>query len=304
MLKFSTFLLYYSPYNGKKGNYIYDLERKYNMDHNKNKYEDSNLNAQDIEELKKLIKDNPLYIRNLEEPSEELKALAVSRKGSVIQYIKNPSEELQLLAVKNDPMSVEYIHEPWEQVAILAVKGNWNALKYIKNPVEAVIKAAIEEKGWAIQYIKDPTNEQQLLAIEKDYDAVRYIAFPTIEAQILAVSKYWGAIRYIKEPFLETKLKALEGSAEAIMYINSYNEEELGAFIKKNINVLKYLYDSVEVQWAVELIKEKIQENQVDPVYIKNYMELEILEMDKLAFIRDFGSKSAKKIVVDYCLSL
>ena len=72
----------------------------------------------------------------------------------------------------------------------------------------------------------------------------------------------------------------------------------------KNINVLKYLYDSLEVEWAVELIKEKVQESEVEPEYIKNYMELEILEMDKLAFIRDFGSKSAKKIAVDYCLSL
>ena len=75
-------------------------------------FNDSNLNIHDIEELKKVIKDNPIYIRNVEDPSEELKALAVSLKGNTIQYIINPSEELQLLAVKNDPMSVEYIKEP------------------------------------------------------------------------------------------------------------------------------------------------------------------------------------------------
>ena len=41
----------------------------------------------------------------------------------------------------------------------------------------------------------------------------------------------------------------------------------------------------------------------IDEKYIKDFLELEILEMDKINFIREYGSKKAKVLLVDYKLS-
>ena len=49
---------------------------------------------------------------------------------------------------------------------------------------------------------------------------------------------------------------------------------------------------------------EKFREDDIDDKYMKNFLELEILEMDKINFVREYGSKKAKKALVDYKLSM
>ena len=41
-----------------------------------------------------------------------------------------------------------------------------------------------------------------------------------------------------------------------------------------------------------------------DKVYIKNFLNLEVLVMNKLAFISEYGSKKVKQFSMDYTLSL
>ena len=75
-------------------------------------------------------------------------------------------------------------------------------------------------------------------------------------------------------------------------------------FIKENINVVKYIYESIEPDLVVEVLIEKFREDDIDDKYMKNFLELEILEMDKINFVREYGSKKAKKALVDYKLSM
>ena len=37
---------------------------------------------------------------------------------------------------------------------------------------------------------------------------------------------------------------------------------------------------------------------------MKNFLELEVLEMDKIEFVKEYGSKKAKMILIDYKLGL
>jgi hypothetical protein len=57
------------------------------------------------------------------------------------------------------------------------------------------------------------------------------------------------------------------------------------------------------VELVVEIVKEKIKDESIDKKYIEDFLELEILEMDKINFVGEFGSKNAKKLLVDYKLS-
>ena len=47
-----------------------------------------------------------------------------------------------------------------------------------------------------------------------------------------------------------------------------------------------------------------VKRDDISKKYIKDFLELEILEMDKINFIREYGSKNAKKYLIDYKLSI
>ena len=144
----------------------------------------------------------------------------------------------------------------------------------------------------------------QLLAVSKDYDAIKYIENPSEKVQLAAIENYYAAIRFIKNPSLKAKIKAVILNGEAINYISNYDLDDIKIFIHENINVVKYIYESIDVDLVVEIVKEKIKDENIEKKYIEDFLELEILEMDKINFVREYGSKNAKKLLVDYKLSM
>lgn len=260
---------------------------------------------QEDKELINKILNNPLYIREVENPSEELILKAIGKNPSVIQYINNKlrSEVINKTAVKLNPLVIEYIEDPSEDISIMAVKILWNSLRYIKKPSYNVLKEAVKAKGWAIQFIEDKTEELCLLAVSKDYDSIKYIENPSEEVQLIAVKKYWGAIKYIKKPTLLVMREAVKREAEAINFIERYDYDDIKYFIYDNINTLKYVYESIDMDMVLDVLQDKFSRDEIDREYIIDFYNLEILDMDKLAFIKEWGSKEAKKILVDYILN-
>ena len=53
----------------------------------------------------------------------------------------------------------------------------------------------------------------------------------------------------------------------------------------------------------VEVLVEKSEKDDIDEEYMRSFLDLEVLEMDKGKLVWDFGSKRAKKLVVDHILS-
>ncbi|MBY6798287.1 hypothetical protein HYH85_19080, partial [Clostridium botulinum] len=170
----------------------------------------------------------------------------------------------------------------------------WNSLKYIKNPTEKIIREAINTKGWAIQFIQNANEELQLLAVEKDYDAIKYINDPSEAVQLKAIENYYAAIRYIKHPTLNAKIASIMSHEEGINYISNYDLDEVKLFIYKNISVVKYIYENIDIDLVIEVLMDKIKDENIEEKYMKNFLELEILEMDKINFVWEYGSKNAK----------
>lgn len=50
----------------------------------------------------KMLEMNPSLIRTIENPSDEMKKLAVSKDGLLLRYIKNATEEIKKLALNNN----------------------------------------------------------------------------------------------------------------------------------------------------------------------------------------------------------
>ena len=70
-------------------------------------------------------------------------------------------------------------------------------------------------------------------------------------------------------------------------------------FIKDNINVVKYIYESIDPELVVEVLIEKLNEGDMTRQYMMDFLDLEILEMDKISFIKEYGDKETKKLLVD-----
>ncbi|CUO41543.1 hypothetical protein [Clostridium disporicum] len=253
--------------------------------------------------IKKLYND-PLYIRNIDNPTEDEQIEAVKRNGMVIKFINNPSNVVKREAILNNPLCIEYIEDLPEELAILAVQLLWNSIKYVKNLTNNIMREAVKSKGWAIQFIENPPEEIKLLAVEKDFDAIKYIKNPSEEVQIRAIETYWGAIRFIDNPTLEARRCAIKIDEESINYIMNYDFDDLKIFIGDNINIVKYVYDSIDIDTILEIIKEKICKDDIDNKYMRDFLELEVLEMDKIDFVKNYGSKNTKMTLIDYKLGL
>lgn len=249
------------------------------------------------------LKNNPEYIKELDSVDEELKLFIVKNNGNNIRYIENPSKEVQKQAVKSTPLCVKYIENIDEEIGVMCVKSLWNSLELMKNPSERIIEEAVKAKGWAIQFVENSSEELQLLAVSKDYDAIKYIENPSESVQLAAIENYYAAIRFIKNPTQKAKVTAVMINGEAINYISNYDLDDIKVFIHENINVVKYIYESIDVELVVEVLQEKIKGENIERKYIEDFLELEILEMDKINFVREYGSKTAKKLLVDYKLS-
>ena len=96
---------------------------------------------------------------------------------------------------------------------------------------------------------------------------------------------------------------AIKSNEEAINFIVNYDLDDLEVFIGDNINVVKYLCGSIEPETVVKVLIKKLEDDDFTEKYIKDFLNLEVLEMDKIKFIWECGNKRAKKILVDYTLS-
>ena len=102
---------------------------------------------------------NPLWIKYIENPAEDVQMKAVKYFGFLIEYIKNPSEEVQIEAVKQNGTAISYIKNPSEKVQLEAVKKDPISIMYIKNPTEKVQMEAVKQSNYVIHHIKNPTNK-------------------------------------------------------------------------------------------------------------------------------------------------
>ena len=178
-----------------------------------------------------IINTNPKAIQFLENPSEELKQLAVSKNGDLISYIKNPSEEIQIIAVKQDAYHIIDIKSPSELVQLAAVEQNPTVINHIENPTEKakilavslspylfikmenpsleVLKTAIKTNGYYIKDIENPSEELKRLAVEQDFHNIEYIKNPSEELKKIAI-KQNGIVLKLKYKYIDNASEDLK----------------------------------------------------------------------------------------------
>lgn len=198
------------------------IKEEIKIDHNFDRYHintikllESNTHIYDSVKLR-IVQYVPLYIRYINDPSEEIQLEAIKSDYRSFRYIENPSEKAKIAAVTKNYKYIRYIKDPSKDVQLAAIKQNYIAISYIRKPRKEVKIAALKEDYYSIAYIRKPSKDIQLEAIEQNWKSIKYIDNPCKEVQLAAVRKYWRAIDYIDRPYEDV---FLESDKNRTMYV-------------------------------------------------------------------------------------
>jgi len=117
----------------------------------------------------KIIKRDPLNVRFIPNPYDEVLIKAIKKHDNAFYFIAQRfevSEQVQLFAIKQCEWSIRFIQNPSETVQLAAVKKNGLAIQCIKTPSERVQLAAIKQSIRSMPFIDNPTEQVQMLAIK------------------------------------------------------------------------------------------------------------------------------------------
>lgn len=151
----------------------------------------------------KLDSSSIMYIRN---PSYSTCVLALENNGDLIRLINEPTLEMRKIAVTQMPTSLQFIQNQTEDICKIAVEQYGLALSYVQNQTEAIIRIAIENTFLAGMYVAD-TPEMDRLICSIDGRTILYVKEPTIELCRLAVLNTRESYSIIKskcDPFVHT----------------------------------------------------------------------------------------------------
>jgi hypothetical protein len=178
--------------------------------------------------------------------NEKFNIAYVSVNGLNIKHIENPSELVQKIAITKYIWSMAYIKNPSNKIQIYAVKLNPIIISDIINPCLACQKIAVENNGFLIKHIKNPSKTVQKLAIISSPSSINYIQKPSVEIlEFFISSNEFKSAPNLWTPILLTKKNI---SAKILMTMYYHVTDELKERIKnhkKYKNIAKIVLDQL-----------------------------------------------------------
>jgi hypothetical protein len=175
------------------------------------------------------IKIDPLKIKYIKNPSDEIKNAALVKDGESIQFIENPTIDDIFKSILQPNDAFQYVYKKFNElkasedpryvniVEKQAVKNHGKNIQYLENPSPELRKIALYQYPFAIQYLENPTEEEISYAvkemseeIERQGSLIRIVPekFQTEEMQLEAINQDIRNIEFIPNP-TENAMKAM-----------------------------------------------------------------------------------------------
>jgi len=136
----------------------------------------NNLNEKEQRDLQ-YVRENPLKLCYIKDPSHAVQLEAVRTSGIAIRYIVNQTYDLCLEAVKKSGMSLRHIKNKTSELCMIAVQNDGRALQFIDDPTYQMMMTAVKQNGLALKYI--PPAKQTLdlcvVAMQQNTSAYRSV---------------------------------------------------------------------------------------------------------------------------------
>jgi len=96
-----------------------------------------------MDSILKLLGNDGDFIRNIENPTYEMRLRAVAQKGSALRYIWEQTPLLCAVAVDSDPNALQYAEFQSEKLCIAAVRSHGKILRYVRRQTHEICLAAV-----------------------------------------------------------------------------------------------------------------------------------------------------------------
>ncbi len=185
------------------------------------------------------VKINGMLLRYIEQPTYNIKKIALSNYGRALEYIDNADYELCLIAVKNDGYAIKYVPEKMltYELYYYAIQSEPESFRLFPENVingETFTEVNVDELNlFAIQgyplnleYIKNQSKLICYLAVLYDTKSIKYITLEEYDdIIIMALQINWKCIEYLNINYH----KYIEFSKMAIDIALEKNAEYIGS---------------------------------------------------------------------------
>lgn len=195
-------------------------------------------------EIKERIKQQPLLIFSLSNPSNELIEIAVREDIRLLNYFMNDElydkfkfeedsivclDRLSDRKLKNiimmNPSEIKKVSNPSDQLQIVAVKRQPILVFSLKNPSIHVWRTVLESEPMYIKYIESPIQELQMLAITKSIRTLEFIKKPTKVIQRYVIKHYPEYVHILKQVDDDVCLETLKKyGLDAVLMFNNISD--------------------------------------------------------------------------------
>lgn len=176
--------------------------------------------------LRRAVKMSSYAIKNIQNPSSDLVALALERHPETIAYI-DQTPEICWDAIKRKPLVIKYVKNPSEDMCFYAVEQQPCLLKYVPKHMRTpdLCKLAISINALdVIQHIPCMTEELAELALPTSVVAFKYLSHRE-DLYEMAVRLYPTIIKHIQKQTEDLCWLALEKDPSAFIWIKNPTPE-------------------------------------------------------------------------------
>ena len=208
-----------------------------------------NLNSYSYGSSLKLVKQDGMLLKNIENQTRELCLEAVKQNGLAIQFAQHQNEMIYLSAVSQNGLSLKYIRNQTPTVCLKAVKQNHLAFAYVKNKTEDVCNEVVKVNGLALELIKIQTPQMCINAINQNPFALEFVIDQTPMICEEAIYRSGLTLEFVRDKTPDLCLLALQQSAQAIRYIPS-------SILSQSLDLSNYVFVCVGSRSIVPSIPE------------------------------------------------
>lgn len=253
------------------------------------------LNLLSEEEQIKVVKKDLDAFYKINEPTEAVCLVAVSKRSGILKEIKNPTDAVVKAALKKSGLAIASVSNPTEEQMIIAIRKNPKAffrlskttekvelealqylsptevLRYVRTPSYAVWLKVVELQGKLLRRVPASlkTEELCLKAVQSEGMALRYVpaALKTEEMIEIALKEDGCVINLLKQPTEKQIRLAVQSDVSAMLYLENIPQtlyEELADYVVTHSDGgLRYLREP-----GKDLIDKALKHSLVNAKYI------------------------------------
>lgn len=246
------------------------------------------------------VNSNPNNIIYIENPSDDLIKLAVSKNPDMIFAIpvERRTADIARSAVAEDPAIIKYLDDDVKrELAYVAIEKNPSTIRFLKSVLtEDMVTTALRKEPCVVRYLDEITEEQALIVAEAPYKEVyrssfdistgqteiykhhlfRIIPIDEMSDSVLSsvlYNNHWAAKGYIKTSEQALRATKMSGSAAMVFDNDIVTDEIIEVLIEKDPSVIARKFP----EFITDDIRSRMVKN--DPSVIRYFKDLKDSEV-------------------------